>query len=106
MLQIGVILAGAYLLWRMFSVTSGVVTSATGSVAGAAVSLWNTLTSWPGDTMPLLGNVVLPSGQQVPLSSLNIRTDNAGHVFINLSGATYQLQPSDASGNWPAVAVS
>ena len=61
--------------------------------------------------MQVLGNVVLPTGTMVPLNTLEngqIRQDlnqSPPAVYANVSGSIYQLAPSDANGNYPAVYV-
>lgn len=68
------------------------------------LSWWWMLDDPPG-VSGILGNVVFPNGQQSPLSSYKIKTDQSGTVYINAGSSVYQLQPSDSNGNWPAVLV-
>ena len=90
----------AYLLYGLFTKQ---LPKLTAPIAGGIADLWVSLTSAPA--MSVQGNVVLPSGQQIPLSSLAVKTDTAGNVYVNINGAVYQLSPSDSEGNWPATFV-
>lgn len=61
--------------------------------------------------MVVLGNVAMPDGTLVPLKFLQngmIRQDNSQSppaVYADISGAIYQLSPSDPQGNFPATFV-
>lgn len=102
-----------YLLYKQLSKVPAAVNAATGSVAQGIADLWLSLpfVSLP-PSMTVLGNALLPDGSQVPLSSLQsgqIRsnTDSNGNlsVYANVRGTIYQLNPSNAQGNFPATLV-
>jgi len=85
------------------------VNAATGAVAQGIADAWLSLpfVSLPAQ-MTVLGSVQLPNGSLVPLSSLQsgqIRTDSSNNVYANVSGAIYQLSPSNTSGNYPATLI-
>jgi hypothetical protein len=91
---------GALVLYQVLKKKIGDVTA---PVSDAIAKLWLALTEQP--PMQVVGDVVLPDGSTVPLSTLPIRADAQNRVYTNLSGHVYQLQPHDANGNWPAVLV-
>lgn len=77
----------------------------TSPVAAGLASAWTAMTSAP--SMPLLGNVVWPDGTQTALSQLTLKQDNLGNVYASDGqGLLFQLQPSNAQGNWPAVQIT
>jgi hypothetical protein len=53
--------------------------------------------------MNLLGNIQLPDGTLIPLQTVDVRQDPDGATIALYNGSLYQLYPSDANGNWPAV---
>jgi len=107
----GGVFIAAYLLYIYVikpatGVVGGAVTAIGQGVTGAEqgiANLWVSLTS--ASMGAVLGNVVFPNGAQVPLANMAVKQDASGNVYVNSGGITYQLQPSDANGNWPAVAV-
>lgn len=64
---------------------------------------------WLSWTLPppitLLGNIVLPDGTLIPLSTVSVRLAPNGNTYAQVGAAYYQLAPSDANGNWPATPV-
>jgi hypothetical protein len=99
--------AGVFVVWQLWKGLSGLgqaAGAAAQSTASGIASLWVSLTSGPS-MGGVLGNVVFPDGRMSPLAGYAVRTDAQGNVYINTGGTVYQLQPSDAQGNWPAVLV-
>lgn len=98
-----------YILYKSLSAVSTATGTVTNAVSSAIASAWESLPLvglGPGITV--LGNVVLPSGSLVPLSSLQsgqIRSDANNNVYANVSGTIYQLSPSNAAGNFPATLI-
>lgn len=76
----------------------------TAPLSAGIANLWVSLTGQP--PMIVLGSVVFPDGNTAALSSLEVRADASGSAFVKYAGHVYQLQPSDANGNWPAVLVA
>lgn len=110
----GALAIGAYLVYQAIApLLQGVGSAASALATGASTAinatstgianLWVSLTQ--AAPINVLGNVVFPNGAAVPISQMPVRTDASGNVYVNSGGVTYQLQPSDANGNWPAVAV-
>jgi hypothetical protein len=109
----GVGLAGVgYVVYRLWSGVSKVGTGVTNAIAQGVANAWLSLpiVGLPA-AMTVLGNVKLPDGTSVALSSLQngqIRQDNTvnpPNVYANVSGTIYQLSPSDAQGNYPAALI-
>lgn len=71
--------------------------------AGWIADFYTWLTLPPA--LVLNGNLSLPDGSLVPLSSADIRQNGANVVVAEYSGHFYQLQPSDSDGNWPAILI-
>ena len=103
MLVLGVVGIALYYVWKTTQAVSGGISSGVNAVSGAIADLWDSLTAQP--SMSLNGNIVLPSGQQIPVNSAQLATDDAGNVYVQYNGAVYQLGQSDANGNWPAIQV-
>ncbi len=115
----GVGVAG-YLIYQLFQgakAAAGAITDAgvavyhgaqvlTGPVANVIAGTVLKLTEYPA--INVSGNVLFPDGTGAPLSSYAIFKDPAqpGAVFVKDRGSTWQLQPSDADGDWPATYVS
>lgn len=102
-----------YILYKSFAGVASTVAAgaaaATNAVSTGIADVWLSLplVGLPAQ-MTVLGNVQLPSGTQVPLSSLQsgqIRTDANNNVYANVSGMIYQLSPSNAQGNYPAILI-
>ena len=93
-----------FFLYRMLSQLPKIASDATDSASTAIANLWVTLTQQP--PMTVLGSVVFPDSNTVAISSLPIRSDGAGNVYTQYNGHVYQLQPSNAQGNWPAIQVA
>lgn len=99
----------AYVFYKSVSGVTTAVNTATGSVASGIANIWLSLplVGLPAQ-MTVLGNVQLPNGSLVPLSSLQsgqIRNDASGNVYANVSGTIYQLSPSNSQGNFPATLI-
>jgi len=98
-----------YLLYKSFSGVAATASAATNAVSSGIADVWLSLplVGLPA-AMTVLGNVQLPNGSLVPLSSLQsgqIRTDANNNVYANVSGTIYQLSPSNAQGNYPATLI-
>ena len=102
-----------YLLYKSFSGVASTVaagaSAATNALSTGIADIWLSLPVYglPAQ-MTVLGSVQLPNGSLVPLSSLQsgqIRTDPNNNVLANVNGMIYQLSPSNAQGNYPAVLV-
>lgn len=79
------------------------VTAPVSSVIAKALTLYDA----PGvGSVP--GNILFPDGYAAPASAYTLKTTNPpdGNLYVVDRGSTYQLQPSDADGDWPAVYVS
>jgi hypothetical protein len=95
----------AYLVWQLIGQGKKALTTATAPLASSIANLWTSLTVGPPQG-GVLGDVILPNGQDIgPLSSMQVRTDTAGNVYVNIGGDVYQLGQSDINGNWPAQLV-
>jgi hypothetical protein len=103
-IKLGLLGAIAYFVYSYFSSPNNPLTG-TNSVASGAANLWLTLFPLP-PTMSVQGNLVLAAGSLVPISQVQIKTDSVDNVYALWSGHVYQLQPSDANGNWPATLVA
>ena len=100
LLMVGIVGVAGYGLYRALKQLPKV----TDPVSSALANLWVNLTAQPA--MTVLGSVIFPDGNSVTLSSLEVRSDAQGGVYVKYAGHVYQLQPSDAFGNWPAVQVA
>src|SRR5262249_36823077 len=98
LLKWGLIAGVVYVLYTMLKKSS--FTDATSSYLA---DIWLSLTLPPA--MVLQGNIVLPNGTLLPLQNSDVKQAPDGNVYLNLGGTFFMLQPSDANGNWPAVAV-
>lgn len=79
--------------------------SVTGAVAGELAKEWYDMK--PTLNSALQGSVLFPDGSLVSIAQLDIREDINGNVYTsNGQGLLFQLQPSNAQGNWPAVQVT
>lgn len=78
----------------------------TAPVASALAAAYEAMTFAPA--IGVAGNVLFPDGTMTPLSSLPIKQDTLGNVYVNPppSYTLWQLQPSDAQGNWPAFQIT
>jgi len=90
----------AYFLYKKFSVgiNSAVNTAASG-IANAYVGLTS-----PAAPVPQ-GSVIMPDGTNFPLASIQPQWQGNALLF-SYAGGTYQLQPHNADGNYPAVYYS
>lgn len=105
---LGVAGIGVYYVYKAISgatnLASNAVNAATCSISSGIADFWNSLTL-NSCVMATQGNVVLPNGAQVALSSLPVGTNCSG-TYVQYQGGVYQLSPSDSNGNWPATQVS
>lgn len=100
-------LGAAYLLYKLTQVGAPIVAAAgqaIGAGTSAAANLWVSLTS--SGPIQVLGNVGLPDGTVVPISSLTWKTDNQGNTYTNINGSVYQLSARDANGNFTLTQVA
>lgn len=98
-----------YLLYKSFSGVTAGASAVTNAVSSGIADLWLSLpiVGLPAQ-MTVLGNVQLPNGTLVPLSTLQagqIRTDPNNNVLANVNGTIYQLSPSNTQGNYPAALI-
>jgi hypothetical protein len=97
-LWIGAAIA-AYYVWT--KVSAG-VSSVTAPVVDAAADAYVALTS--GGAASAAGNVILPDGSSVPVSSINPVANSDGSTTFSQDGATYTIQPgTDSNGDWTAT---
>jgi hypothetical protein len=105
LLILGAVAVIAYKVWTEVSKTGK---EANDAVVDAVAAFWLRLFPNP-PAIQLLGNVAFPGNNLVPLQTLAandaIRQDADYNVFVKWGGKVYQLQPSNADGNWPAVPV-
>lgn len=103
----------AYILYKSVSGVTTVATSAGNAVSTGIANLWDSLPLVGiGPNQQILGNVLLPNGTLVPLSSLSqgqIRSytdsNNNYSVYALVQGTIYQLAASNPQGNYPAALV-
>lgn len=113
---LGVLGLAAYIVYQLIqgvratgaavgAVYSGAKT-VTAPVASALAKAWSAMTLAPSPMV--LGNVLFPDGSRVPLSSLTVKQDSLGNVYVASpdNGLLLQLQPSNANGDWPAVQIT
>jgi hypothetical protein len=100
--NLALIVLAAVILYQLLKKA---IPNATAPAADAIAAFWLKLFPNP-PPMNVLGNVVMPDGSLVPLQGLEVRTDANQNVFVKVGSSVYQLAPSDANGNWPAVAVT
>jgi hypothetical protein len=96
-----------YLLYKSFSKVPQAAAAAVNAVSTGIAEIWLNLpfVGLPPN-MTLLGQIQLPDGSEVALSSLpagKIRQGSDGSVLANVNGNIYQLSPSNAAGNYPAT---
>lgn len=108
-LVLGAVGIGLYYLYKSvsgtFNAASSGLNAATCGIASGIANFWNSLTL-STCTMGLQGNIVLPNGQQVAASAVQIGQDCAGNVYAQYGGGVYQLSSSNSCGNWNATQVS
>lgn len=97
-----------YLLYKMWGGLSAAGSAATNAASSAIANAWLSLplVGLP-PSMQVLGSVQLPDGTLVALNTLSngqIRQSGA-NVLANVAGMIYQLSPSNAQGNYPAIAL-
>jgi hypothetical protein len=97
----GALAAGAYLLWKKISPG---IAAATSGVSSAIAATYEALTFGP--PIQAVGNVDDLSGRLLgPIASYPQATDSQGNTYLQIGGATYQLGPRDANGNFTAIPV-
>lgn len=87
-----------------FSKVAGAAIDASASGIADAITFWEQLGS--GAPIQVLGNVVLPSGTVVTISSLQWRQDNQGNAYTNVGGSVYELAARDSNGNFTLSQVA
>lgn len=111
---------GAYVIYQIFQQVKGLETGIgkgavaaykgaqvlTTPVSSSLAAAYEAMTFAPA--IGVAGNVLFPDGTMTPLSTLPIKQDTLGNVYVNPppSYTLWQLQPSDAHGNWPAVQIT
>ena len=107
-------------LYVLYNVVSGVKATAAGvgaaykgaqalaaPVANALAQAWLSMSPSYNSSMAVSGNVLWPDGTTTPVSQLSIKQDTLGNVYVSDGqGVLFQLQPSNAQGNWPAVQIT
>jgi hypothetical protein len=88
----------------LLSKATQIGSAATNAVSSAAADLWVTLTS--SGPVQVLGNVVLPDGSVVAISSLQWREDTQGNAYTQVNGSVYELSPRDGNGNFTLTQVA
>ena len=88
----------------LLSKFSAVAAPAVSAVSSAAADLWVSLTS--AGPVQVLGNVDLPDGSTVAISSLQWRQDNQGNAYTNINGSVYELAARGADGNFTLSQVA
>ena|ERR1051325_672230 len=108
LLQIGLLGAVAYLLYKGFNFAKDTANQATDAVAQKIVDWFGLLPAPSTMYRDLLGNILFPGNIRVPLSQFSgqVKTDSDGNVFVRYAGFVWQLSPSNANGDWPATRVS
>jgi hypothetical protein len=104
---IGVVGVGGYLLYKLLSKVPQATAPVTSAIANAWVAATNALNG--SFTMQLLGNLVFPDGSSVPIAQLpsgSMRSDASGNLQVLYNGHIWQMQPSDANGNFPVSVVA
>lgn len=85
---------------------AGLITAPVTDAISNAVIAYDPYLSQPTVQSTLTGSVLFPNGAQVPLTNLQVMASGTGNAFralVTYQGKTYQLQPHDANGNYPAV---
>jgi len=100
-LQLALLAAGAYLLYRLWNTASSAVASVTAKPVTAAAQAYVNLTT-PG--IQTVGNVILPDGTPIPVGTVNPSPipGSTSATFSYLGQQYYLNSPSDAAGNWQA----
>lgn len=106
LIKIGAVGLGVYFLYTFLSKKiPDAAKKATAPLSQAIANFWVSLTASP--PMPVLGDVILPDGTDIgPLSQFSVGKDSSGNVYIQSGADVYQVQPSNAQGNWPATLVT
>jgi hypothetical protein len=90
---------GIYFLYNALQNFFG-KTGTGGAVINSAAQAYVNLTS--GGAIVPTGNVILPDGSTIPVSSINMNATTGAAFTYN--GANYSIQSgTDANGNWTAV---
>lgn len=107
-LQVGLLGAVAYLLYKGFDFAKDTAEKAIDKTSTSIANFWLKLFPLP-PAIELLGNVVFPGNIFVPLQQLAktgaVKQDDDARVFVKYAGYIWQLSPSNAAGNWPATRV-
>lgn len=97
----GIGLAAVYLVYKLTQVGTPIVQAAGTAInagTSAAANFWVSLTS--SGPIQVLGNVMLPTGNVVPISSLTWKQDNAGNAYTNINGSVYELAARNSAGDF------
>jgi hypothetical protein len=103
LIKLGLIAGIGYLIYRAWGAVSAGVAAVTNVPVTAAAQAYVNLTSSP--SMVAQGNVVLPDGTSVPISSLSPQpVAGTNSASVSYMGSQYYLNtPSDPTdGNWYA----
>jgi hypothetical protein len=98
-LPVAAVGVGIYFLYTALQNFFG-KTGAGGAAINSAAQAYVNLTS--GGAIVPTGNVVLPDGNSIPVSSINMNASTGANFTYN--GANYSIQSgTDSNGNWTAV---
>lgn len=91
---------GGYIVYRLLSKAGEI---ADGVIDAIAKPIANTIIRF---TLPepvnVTGAAILPDGRAIPFASLYVQhTPNSENFWFAYQGATYQLGPRSAQGNYP-----
>lgn len=106
-LILGIGVAAAYLLYKLVNVGGAVVSAAGTAInagTSAAANFWVGLTAYPA--VGVIGNVMLPTGNAVAVSSLEWKQDSQGNAYTNINGSVYELAARDSAGNFTLTQVA
>lgn len=100
--MLGLLGAGAYVLYKLFAGVIGGVAAATNTITAPLANLYVRL-STSGSPIPQ-GIILLPNGETVPVANLQVRPiPGSNRATFTYNYATYYLNtPHDQYGNWAA----
>ena len=99
--DIGTLGLMAGLAYAIYKLAPG-FSKATNATADVIANFYTWATLPPA--MVVQGNLSFADGSLVPLSMVDVR-QQGNLVVASYAGHFYQLSPSDASGNWPAMLI-
>jgi hypothetical protein len=98
LLWIGGAIAAYYVLQKVAGGISTLTAPATTAAANAFVALTS------GPAIVPTGNIILPNGTSVPVSTVQPTANSDGSTTINYGGSTYTVQPgTNSDGDWTAT---